>query len=152
MSNFHRYFLEMPTLALFELEMHRREERGDGLTADDMIDTMAGLFAESYGDAATIDRRRDGIRWATFSHLYADYYVYQYATGISGANALARRVLSGEPGAAEGYLGFLSAGGSRYPLEALQAAGVDLTQPQPVEAAFAMLGDLIDRLDELVNQ
>ncbi|MEZ4538415.1 MAG: oligoendopeptidase F [Chloroflexota bacterium] len=152
MSNFHRYFLEMPTLALFELEMHRREERGDGLTADDMIDTMADLFAESYGNAATIDRRRDGIRWATFSHLYADYYVYQYATGISGANALARRVLSGEPGAAEGYLGFLSAGGSRYPLEALQAAGVDLTQPQPVEAAFAMLGDLIDRLDELVNQ
>jgi oligoendopeptidase F len=151
MSNFHRYFLEMPTLALFELEMHRREERGEGLTADGMIGYMADLFAETYGDAAAVDRERDGIRWATFSHLYADYYVYQYATGISGANALARRVLSGQAGAAEDYLGFLSAGGSRYPLDALRSAGVDLTQPEPVEAAFEVLGGLIDKLDELVN-
>ena len=151
MSNFHRYFLEMPTLALFELEMHRREERGEGLTADDMIAYMADLFAETYGDAAVIDPQRDGIRWATFSHLYADYYVYQYATGISGANALARRVLSGQVGATADYLGFLSAGGSRYPLEALRSAGVDLTQPAPVEAAFEVLGGLIDKLDALVN-
>ena len=151
MSNFHRYFLEMPTLALFELEMHRREERGEGLTADDMIAYMADLFAETYGDAAVIDPQRDGIRWATFSHLYADYYVYQYATGISGANALARRVLSGQVGATADYLGFLSAGGSRYPLEALRSAGVDLTQPAPVEAAFEVLGGLIDKLDELVS-
>lgn len=151
MDNFHRYFLIMPTLALFELEMHRRAERGEGLTADDMIAYLADLFAESYGDAAAVDMQRDGIRWATFSHLYADYYVYQYATGISGANALARRVLSGQAGAAEDYLGFLSAGGSRYPLDALRSAGVDLTQPEPVEAAFEVLGGMIDKLDELVN-
>src|SRR5690606_11564439 len=148
---FHRYFLEMPTLALFELEMHRLEEQGEGLTADDMISTLAGLFAETYGDAAVVDPQRDGIRWATFSHLYADYYVYQYATGISGANALARRVLAGQAGAAEDYLGFLSAGGSRYPLDALRSAGVDLTQPEPVEAAFEVLTDMIDQLDDLVN-
>ena len=152
MANFHRYFLEMPTLALFELEMHRREERGEGLTADDMIAYLADLFAETYGDAAAVDRERDGIRWATFGHLYADYYVFQYATGISGANALARRVLSGGPDAAEDYLGFLRAGSSRYPLEALRAAGVDLTQPAPVEAAFETLGDLIDQLDTLLNE
>ncbi len=98
-----------------------------------------------------LDRQRDGIRWATFSHLYADYYVFQYATGISGANALARRVLSGESGAAEDYLGFLSAGGSRYPLEALADAGVDLSSPEPVEAAFGMLEDLVDQLDALID-
>lgn len=151
MANFHRYFLEMPTLALFELEMHQREERGKGLTADDMITSLADLFAESYGDAAEVDRERDGIRWATFGHLYADYYVYQYATGISGANALARRVLSGAPGAAEDYLGFLSAGSSRYALDALRSAGVDLSQPEPVEAAFEVLTGMIDQLDDLVN-
>lgn len=151
MANFHRYFLEMPTLALFELEMHQREERGEGLTADDMIAFSADLFAETYGDAAVVDLQRDGIRWATFGHLYADYYVYQYATGISGANALARRVLSGQAGAAEDYLGFLSAGGSRYPLDALRSAGVDLTQPEPVEAAFEVLSGMIDKLDALVN-
>ncbi len=151
MANFHRYFLEMPTLALFEWEMHKREETGGGLTADDMIAWLADLFAESYGAAAVVDRERDGIRWATFGHLYADYYVYQYATGISGANALARRVLSGQTGAAEDYLGFLSAGGSRYPLDALRLAGVDLTQPEPVETAFEVLEGLIDRLESLVG-
>ena len=151
MSNFHRYFLIMPTLATFELEMHQRVERGEGLAADAMNDYLAGLFAESYGDAAVVDRARDGIRWATFGHLYADYYVFQYATGISGANALARRVLSGGPAAAEAYLGFLKAGGSRYPLDALKSAGVDLSTPAPVETAFGVLGDLVERLDELVN-
>jgi oligoendopeptidase F len=126
-------------------------ERGEGLTADAMIDYLADLFAESYGDEMVVDRARDGIRWATFGHLYADYYVYSYATGISGANALARRVLSGTPGAAEDYVGFLSAGGSKYPLDALQAAGVDLTRPEPVEAAFEVLAGLVERLDGLVN-
>jgi oligoendopeptidase F len=151
MANFHRYFLEMPTLAMFEWEMHKRVEQGQGLTADSMIDYLADRFATAYGNEMQLDRQRDGIRWATFSHLYADYYVYQYATGISGANALARRVLSGEPGAADAYLGFLKAGGSEYPLDALKAAGVDLSTPEPVEAAFAMLSDLIEQLDELVN-
>jgi oligoendopeptidase F len=152
MANFHRYFHEMPTLALFEWEMHRRAEDGRGLTADDMIAYLADLFGESYGDGMTLDRERDGIRWATFGHLYADYYVYQYATGIAGANALARRVLDGGPEAAEAYLGFLRAGGSRYPLDALREAGVDLTRPEPVETAFAVLAGLIEQLDRLVNE
>ncbi len=151
MSNFHRYFLIMPTLATFELEMHQRVERGEGLAADAMNDTLADLFAESYGDAAEVDRARDGIRWATFGHLYADYYVFQYATGISGANALARRVLSGGPSAAQDYLGFLKAGGSKYPLDALKSAGVDLATSQPVETAFGVLADLVERLEGLVN-
>ncbi len=151
MANFHRYFLIMPTLATFELEMHQRVERGEGLAADAMNDYLADLFAESYGDAAVVDRARDGIRWATFGHLYADYYVFQYATGISGANALARRVLSGGPNAAQNYLGFLKAGGSKYPLDALKSAGVDLATSQPVETAFGVLADLVERLDGLVN-
>ena len=85
MSNFHRYFFIMPTLARFELEVHEREERGEGLSADDMIGLMADLFAEGYGDGVYVDRERTGITWATFGHLYVDYYVFQYATGISGA-------------------------------------------------------------------
>ncbi len=76
--------------------------------------------------------------------------MFQYATGIAGANALARRVLDGGPAAAEAYLGFLKAGGSRYPLDALKSAGVDLTTPQPVETAFGVLGGLIDQLDALL--
>jgi oligoendopeptidase F len=151
MSNFHRYFFIMPTLARFELEVHQREERGEGLSADDMIALMADLFAEGYGDGVHVDRERTGITWATFGHLYTDYYVFQYATGISGANALVRRILSGTPGAAEDYLSFLKAGDSLYPVDALRLAGVDLTTPEPVEAAFEVLAGLVDRLERLVG-
>ncbi|NUQ38434.1 MAG: oligoendopeptidase F [Caldilineales bacterium] len=149
MSNFHRYFLIMPTLARFELEMHERVEQGQGLTAEMMIERMADLFAEAYGPEMAFDRSRLGITWAMFGHLYADYYVYQYATGISGAHALANRVLREGAPAATAYRQFLSAGNALYPLAALQAAGVDLASPQPVQETFAIMGEYIDRLEQL---
>jgi oligoendopeptidase F len=151
MSNFHRYLFIMPTLARFELETHRRIERGEGLSAEDMIGLMADLFAEGYGGEMVVDRERVGITWATFGHLYTDYYVYQYATGISGANALAKGILSGKAGAVESYLSFLKAGGSVYPLDALRMAGVDLTTPEPVEMTFGVLAELVERLEGLVG-
>ncbi|OGO13138.1 MAG: oligoendopeptidase F [Chloroflexi bacterium RBG_13_68_17] len=151
MANFYRYFFIMPTLARFELEVHQREEQGRGLSADDMIALCADLFSEGFGDQVHVDRSRLGIVWATFGHLYADYYVFQYATGISGAQALAGRILSGTPGAVDDYLAFLKTGSSQYPREALRLAGVDLTTPEPVEAAFAAMGGLIDRLQVLAD-
>jgi oligoendopeptidase F len=151
MSNYHRYFFIMPTLARFELDLHERAERGEPLTATVMNELMADLFAEGYGDDLAMDRARVGSTWAQFStHLYANFYVYQYATGISGANALAQGVLNGDAGAVERYLEFLRAGGSHYPLDALRRAGVDLSTPEPVEAAFAVLADYVDRLETLL--
>ncbi len=150
MSNLHRYFFIMPTLARFELEVHQRIERGQGLNAEGMIDLMADLFAEGYGDTMGFDHDLVGITWATFGHLYVDYYVYQYATGISGANALAQRILTGVPGAVDAYLGFLRTGGSRYPLDALKLAGVDLTTPEAVEVTFGVLAGMVERLESLI--
>ncbi len=151
MDNFHRYFLIMPTLARFELETHQRVERGEGFNADGLIELMADLFAEPFGAEMQLDRQRVGITWAQFLHLYQDYYVYQYATGISGAHSLAARILAGESGAAEAYLEFLKAGASVYPLDALRAAGVDLSSPEPVEQTFKVLDDLVDRLAVLTG-
>jgi oligoendopeptidase F len=151
MSNFHRYFFIMPTLARFELEVHQREERGEGLSADDMIELMADLFIEGYGGEMRIDRPRVGMTWATFGHLYIDYYVFQYATGISAANALAKRIRSGESGAVNNYLTFLKSGNALYPIDALKVAGVDMTTPAPVEAAFEVLTGYVDRLETLVG-
>jgi oligoendopeptidase F len=152
MSNFHRYFFIMPTLARFELSIHEQVEQGKGLTAGGMIELMADLFSEGYGDEVHVDRERVGITWATFGHLYVDYYVYQYATGISGAHALSRRILSGKEGAVEDYLNFLKAGGSMYPLEALKMAGVDLATPRAVEITFGVLSDMVDKLEELLGR
>jgi oligoendopeptidase F len=151
MSNYHRYFFIMPTLARFELEMHTRAEKGAPLNADILIGILADLFKEGYGEEVEFDRERIGITWAQFLHMYMNFYVYQYATGISGAHALAHGVTSGQPGAAERYLDFLKSGSSRYPLEALQLAGVDMTSPEPVSAAFSVLADLVDRLESLVG-
>lgn len=150
MANFYRYFLIMPTLARFELEIHQRIEQGEGLNAEGMNELMADLFQEAYGDTVEVDRQRVGITWATFGHLYEDYYVYQYATGISAAHALSQRILNGAPGAVEDYLNFLKSGSSGYPLDVLKKAGVDLTTPKPVEQTFEIMANLVSRLDSLV--
>jgi len=150
MSNFHRYFFIMPTLARFELEVHQRVERGEALTADAMIDLMCRLFSEGYGGDMYIDKERVGMTWATFGHLYYDYYVYQYATGISAAHALSKRILEGVTDAWRDYLWFLSAGSSVYPLDALKGAGVDLSKPKVVEDTFAVLSGYVDKLEKLL--
>ena len=150
-GNFFRYFFQMPTLARFELETHQRIERGEPLTADSMQNLMADLFAEGFGPKVKVDRPRVGMVWSTFGHLFADYYVYQYATGISGAHALSGKILRGEPNAVENYLGFLKSGSSGYPLDVLKKAGVDLTTPKPVEETFAVMEGYIDRLEELIG-
>jgi oligoendopeptidase F len=151
MANFHRYFFIMPILARFELALHERAERGEPLTADAMIELLDGYFREGYGDQVEEDRERVGITWAQFpTHLYANFYVFQYATGISGAHALADGVLAGKPGAVDRYLGFLKAGSSAFPLDILKTAGVDLTSPEPVDKTFGVLADLVDRLDTLI--
>ena len=150
-ANFHRYFFIMPMLAQFELEVHKRAERGQGVTADDLNALMADLFAEGYGSEMRFDRDRTGITWATFGHLYQDYYVFQYATGISGAHALSHRILSGVPNAAADYLRALSAGSSMYPLDTLKLAGVDMSTPEPVEQTFEILSQMVDKLEELTK-
>ena len=150
MSNYHRYFFIMPTLARFELEMHERVEHGAPVSADILINTMADLFKEGYGEKVIFDRQRIGITWAQFGHMYMNFYVYQYATGISGAHALVHGIVSGKEGAVDKYLDFLKSGGSRYPLDALQLAGVDLASQEPVERAFEVLAGLVDRLESLL--
>src|SRR6202521_715676 len=121
MANFYRYFFIMPTLARFELEIHERVERGGALTADYLNELMADLISEVYGSEVDMDERdreRTGSTWAQFhTHLYSNFYVYQYATGIAGADHLVERVANGDPKAVASYLAFLKSAGSMFPLE-----------------------------------
>lgn len=153
MYNFHRYFFIMPALARFELEIHQRVERGEALTAASLKMLMTELFIEGYGGEVELDEERVGITWGEFAtHLYSNFYVWKYATGISAANALVHHVLAGEPEASERYIAFLRAGASLYPLDALKLAGVDMLSPEPVERAFSVLGEYVDRLEQLVDR
>jgi oligoendopeptidase F len=149
MANFFRYLFLMPTLARFELETHQRVERGQALTAESMSAIMTELLEEAYGKGVEVRQEREGMLWASFSHLFVDYYTFQYETGIGGAHAIAKGILAGQNGAVENYLRFLSAGSSVYPIDALKIAGVDLSRPQPVEEAFDVMSGYVDQLEEL---
>jgi oligoendopeptidase F len=141
----------MPILARFELTIHEQVERGEALTADSMGALLADLYRQGFGDAVEIDPPRQGIIWAEFPHLFTPFYVFQYATGIAAAAALAQRVLAeGEP-AATRYLEFLKAGDSLYPIDALRLAGIDMTTPAPIQTAFDLLDDLVSQLDALTR-
>lgn len=118
-----------------------------------MIELMAELFSEGFGGEMNLDRERVGITWGTFTtHLYIDYYSFQYAIGISAANAIAKRILDGVPNAAQEHIEFLKAGSSKPPMEVYKIAGIDMTSVQPIEDAFAVLEEYVDRLGVLTDK
>ena len=148
MSNFHRYFFIMPTLARFEYEVYSRAEAGKPLSVNIFNEIMTSLFAEGYGETLTDDPKRTAITWATFLHLYMPFYTFQYAIGISAAHALGEKILNGNPEAVDNYLAFLKAGGSRYTMDLFKLAGVDMTSPEPVNSAFRVMEENIDLLEK----
>ena len=118
----------------FEHQIHTISEEGGALTPDKLDERYGDLKRDYYANA-DVDERIER-EWMRIPHFYYNYYVYQYATGISAANAIVDRILDeGEP-AAEGYLAFLRKGSREYPLELLRGAGVDMASPEPVEAAI----------------
>jgi len=151
MSNFHRYFFVMPTLARFEVEVYERAKAGKPLTAAIFKEIMSGLYAEGYGDTMDSEPERTAMTWATFLHLYIPFYTFQYAIGISAAHAAAERIVSGVSGAVDGYHAFLAAGGSRYAMDLFALGGVDLSTKAPIEAAFRELEGNVRKLEELAN-
>ncbi|QDX40494.1 oligoendopeptidase F [Salarchaeum sp. JOR-1] len=132
----------------FEHQIHTLSEEGEALTPDRM-DEVYGDLKESFYAPADLD---DHIRreWMRIPHFYYNYYVYQYSTGISAAVALSQDILSEGDDAARRYREFLAMGNSEYPLDALQHAGVDMTSPEPIEAAISVYGDYLDEMDDLV--
>ena len=134
--------------AEFERETHAHYEAGNPLTLDWLSELYRGLQSE-YVPGTEIDEYVS-LTWARIPHFYRAFYVFQYATGISAAHALAQGVLDGKPGAAENYLNFLKAGDSLYPLDALPLAGVDMRTPEAVGTTFGVLAGYVDRLAGLV--
>jgi oligoendopeptidase F len=152
-GNFHRYFFIMPTLARFEQEIHARVESGRGLSAPDLNSLMADLLQDGYGEGVQMDRERSGILWGQFStHLYSNFYAYQYATGIAAAHQLLAGFEADPEAARERYLTFLGEGGRLDPLDALRAAGVDMEKPEAVEKTFEVLAGYVDRLEALLAE
>ena len=137
--------------AEFELNIGQMTAQGQTLTADVLNAEYKRLNELYFGPDMVVDDRI-ALEWARIPHFYYDYYVFQYATGYSAAIALSRRILrEGEP-AVKDYLGFLSGGCSKSPIELLKGAGVDMTSPEPVNQALKLFGELLDEMEELTRE
>jgi oligoendopeptidase F len=135
--------------AEFEKETHQREEDGRPVTLDVFESIYLELLAAYYGPDFALDPELK-IECLRIPHFYSAFYVYKYATGISAAISLSRRVLEGGEEAVSDYLGFLQSGGSKFPIETLQAAGVDMLDPEPVEQAIELFGRRLAELRGLL--
>ena len=135
--------------AEFEKVIHAIEERGDGLTLDVFKAEYHKLLQTYFGDAVVLDPQLD-LECLRIPHFYSAFYVYKYATGVSAAVALAQKVLAREKGPVEKYLGFLKSGGSKFPLETLREAGVDMASPEPIESTLRLFERRVSELENLL--
>lgn len=136
--------------AEFEKITHEMAEAGEPLTVESFKSVYRQLLQDYFGPKFAIDDQL-ALECFRIPHFYRAFYVYKYATGLSAAIALSRRVLNGGPQELADYLQFLSSGCSKDPLELLSAAGVDMTSPRPVEIALEHFGDLVQQLAQLTG-
>jgi oligoendopeptidase F len=135
--------------AQFERIIHELVERGEPLTVDTLRGQYRKLLELYFGPEFVIDSQLE-LECLRIPHFYRAFYVYKYATGLSAAIALSQRVLNGGRRELDDYLEFLKGGCSRYPLDLLRGAGVDMETTAPVDAAMERFGRLVDELDDLV--
>ena len=136
--------------AEFELIVGRMIGAGQTLTADVLCQEYRKLNEQYFGPDMVVDDEI-AMEWARIPHFYYNYYVFQYATGYSAAIALSRKILDEGDGAVKDYLGFLSGGCSRSPIDLLKGAGVDMTTAEPVNQALQLFGRLLDEMEELTK-
>ncbi|MBZ0269049.1 oligoendopeptidase F, partial [bacterium] len=134
----------------FEKTAHEMAESGTPLTVDSLNELYGGLI-NKYGGGVVEYTDRSATGWSRIPHFYRPFYVYKYATSYAAALALAEGILDERPGALDAYRAFLRSGSSDYPIELLKGAGVDLSEPAPIQAACDRLSAMVDELDELLS-
>lgn len=136
--------------AEFERNIGKLTGEGKTLTAEVLCAEYKRLNEEYFGPDMVVDDQI-ALEWARIPHFYYNYYVFQYATGYSAAIALSRRILKEGESAVKDYLGFLSGGCSKSPIDLLKGAGVDMTSPEPVDQALQLFGELLDEMEALMQ-
>jgi oligoendopeptidase F len=140
--------------AEFELRMHEMVEKGEPLTGDSLSKLYGEIVKKYYGHDQGVCIVDDYIahEWAYIPHFYNSFYVFQYATSFTASSALSEKVLAGEPGATEHYLKFISAGKSKYPIDLLKDAGVDMTTDEPLELTVKKMNRVMDEMERLLDK
>jgi oligoendopeptidase F len=152
LENLRGTFFRQAMFAEFELAIHGATQKGEALTGARLSSRYGELLRRYHGHDQGVVRIDEAyfVEWAYIPHFYYNFYVYQYATSLAASAQLAQEVIAGKPGARERYLGLLKAGGSRYPYELLQEAGVDLATPAPYRALEAKMNWAMDEIEKIV--
>jgi len=138
--------------AEFELRAHEMAEKGEPLTGDALSKLYAEITKKYYGHDKGVCIVDDYIQyeWSFIPHFYRNFYVYQYATSFTASAALSEKVLAGDPAATKRYLTFLSAGGSKYPIDLLKDAGVDMTTDEPLNLSLQKMNRVMDEMEKIL--
>ena len=138
--------------AEFELRMHEMAAKGQPITGDALAKLYLDITKKYYGDAEGVCRVDDYIahEWSFVPHFYRDFYVFQYATSFMASEALAAKVKAGDQSAKERYMRFLSAGGSKYPIDLLRDAGVDMTTDEPLDLTIKTMNRVMDEMETIL--
>src|SRR5690606_14505877 len=138
--------------AEFELAMHRMAQEGRPITGTALADLYMGITKKYYGHDQGVTVVDDYVahEWSFIPHFYRDFYVFQYATSFTASEALAQKVKAGDSSAVDRYLAFLSAGGSKYPIDLLRDAGVDMTTDEPLDLTIREMNRVMDEMEALL--
>jgi len=138
--------------AEFELRMHEMAAKGEPITGDGLDKLYLDITRKYYGDKDGVCQVDDYIahEWSYVPHFYRDFYVFQYATSFMASEALAAKVKAGDAVARERYLTFLSAGGSKYPIDLLRDAGVDMTTDDPLDLTIKRMNSVMDEMETIL--
>ena len=138
--------------AEFELRAHEMAEKGEPLTGDALSKLYAEITKKYYGHDKGVCIVDDYIQyeWSFIPHFYRNFYVYQYATSFTASAALSEKVLAGDPAATKRYLTFLSSGGSKYPIDLLKDAGVDMTSDEPLNLTLQKMNRVMDEMEKII--
>lgn len=151
LETFRGTVIRQTMFAEFEYFIHEAAAEGKALTADFLTESYYELNKRYFGPDVVMDELI-GYEWARIPHFYYNYYVYQYATGLSAAAALSKKILEEGQPAVDLYINeFLKAGSSDYPIEVLKKAGVDMTSKKPIEDAFKVFEDYLDEFEKLLK-
>ncbi len=135
----------------FEKAIHDQVEQGGALSAESMRKIYRDIYQKYWGPEMNLESWNDlgGLR---IPHFYNSYYVFQYATSYAAAQAISQKILKGDTGTRDKYLKMLTLGGSEYPVDELKSAGVDMTQPDAINATIALFSNLVDQMDKLLQE
>jgi oligoendopeptidase F len=139
--------------AEFELRMHEMGQRGEPITGEALAKLYLDITRKYYGHEQKVTIVDDYIahEWSFIPHFYRDFYVFQYATSFTAAEALSAKVLAGDEAATARYLTFLAAGGSKYPIDLLKDAGVDMTTDEPLDLTIKRMNEVMDEIEKLMG-